>query len=96
MPLKQENNIVHQNVLSALYMDSFDQGQFLWIGTNGGLLRFNKSTNQFLQISTSPQNAIRQILSYEKGKLLVGSWDGGVFLVNRETLLKPPIIGLTW
>jgi signal transduction histidine kinase/ligand-binding sensor domain-containing protein/DNA-binding response OmpR family regulator len=87
-PLKQSINIVHENIIDELYEDSFDNGRYLWLGTDGGLIRFDKNTNQFLFLNTRPQNAIRQIVNYNAEKLLVGSWDGGVFLINRNTCTK--------
>lgn len=56
----------------------------LWIGTNGSLFELDTNNVTFKQIPTDPQNSIRWISEY-KNKLIVGSWDGGIFSINPLT-----------
>ncbi len=82
--LPEPNNPSHQkNRITFLYQDtSFN---YIWIGTNGGAFALNTRNNILTVINSHPQNAVRVILPFEN-KLLVGSWDGGVFLVDPVSL----------
>ncbi|MGC8803608.1 MAG: two-component regulator propeller domain-containing protein, partial [Bacteroidales bacterium] len=72
-----------RNRITCLYVyaDSIN----LWIGANGGLFVLNTTNSMLKGFLTHPQNAIRTMVPLHD-KLLIGSWDGGVFLVNPYTL----------
>lgn len=67
----------------------------LWIGTNGGLFFLNTDNFVLKGIHSHPQNAVRTIIPYHD-KILVGSWDGGVYLVNPQTYLLEKNEDIVW
>lgn len=85
-PPKQE--IVHTNFITDLFQNREEQGKYLWIGTDGGLFKFDLLKKTFLSIPTSPQNSIRTFAALDKEHILVGSFDGGIFLINIITNRK--------
>lgn len=72
-----------RNRITCLYV--YTDSNYLWIGANGGLFVLNTANNMLKGFITHPQNAIRVILPFN-GKLLIGSWDGGVFVVDPHSL----------
>ena len=72
-----------RNRITCLYV--YTDSNYLWIGANGGLFVLNTANNMLKGFITHPQNAIRVIVPLN-GKLLVGSWDGGVFMVDPHAL----------
>jgi signal transduction histidine kinase/ligand-binding sensor domain-containing protein/CheY-like chemotaxis protein/AraC-like DNA-binding protein len=74
-----DNPADQRNKITSIYCS--EDSTHLWLGTNGGLFEINTISLSIKGIMSHPQNAIRAIVPYGK-HLLVGSWDGGVFLVN--------------
>jgi ligand-binding sensor domain-containing protein/signal transduction histidine kinase/DNA-binding response OmpR family regulator len=69
---------------------SEDSDGELWLGTwAGGLVRFNRTTNEFSTYFGSNASTyishIRAIFEYQKNELLIGS-DDGLYLFNKKTL----------
>lgn len=83
--LPEPSNAADQrNRITCLYV--YTDSNNLWIGANGGLFVLNTMNNMLKGFITHPQNAIRVIVPLN-GKLLVGSWDGGVFMVDPYALV---------
>ena len=86
------NEPMNENSLSNNMVNAFaEDGDYLWIGTEGGLNRYNKKDRTFKQfvhdsqISTSiGANAVWAVCKPEKGNLWVGSWAGGLNLFNYK------------
>lgn len=85
------NSSDQRNRITALYVH--DDSLNLWVGTNGGLFVLNTANYMLKGILSHPQNAIRTMVPFENN-LLVGSWDGGVFLVDPRgiKLISNPLI----
>ncbi len=70
----------------SVFEDS--EGTF-WLGTwEGGLVKFNRTSNEFTSFFTSTSETyvthIRAIFEYNKNELLIGS-DDGLYLFNKKT-----------
>ena len=77
----------------------------LWIGTNRGLLRFNRAKNDFELFSrltnelNAPENGIRMMDQDEQGNIWTTSWYGGLSRFNQKLgifdiqLLNTPVKG---
>jgi ligand-binding sensor domain-containing protein len=64
-------------------------GQFLWIGTNGGLVKFDKMTRTYRVFHTStsgiPMNAIMSLNKDQEGGIWVGTRGAGVARLLNNT-----------
>jgi PAS domain S-box-containing protein len=84
-----------KNSLSNNQVNTFlEDNDFLWIGTEGGLNRYNKKDDTFKQYLHDPlnkqsigSNAVWAICKDKKGNLWVGTWGGGLnrFDYKNET-----------
>ncbi|HEY9125430.1 MAG TPA: two-component regulator propeller domain-containing protein, partial [Bacteroidales bacterium] len=79
------NRTSQDKVINCLYHKA--GSKILWVGTNAQLYAYNVEIDEFSEIISFPQNSIR-CLSVLDNKILAGSWDGGVFLVDTLTLKK--------
>lgn len=75
---------LQMNVINYIYAQPGSNK--LWIGTNSPLYELDPETYQFRPVDSFNQNSIRWVSDYPNGKMLVSSWDGGIFLVNPKTL----------
>lgn len=70
------------NVLSIA-----EEGNFLWIGTEGGLVKMNKNNLQMTFYNTAnsklPHNAIRKVIVDQDGSKIVGT-DGGFAIIDPD------------
>ncbi|MBN2635115.1 MAG: hypothetical protein JXR61_02510 [Prolixibacteraceae bacterium] len=83
------------NSLSNNMVNTFmEDGDYMWIGTEGGLNRYNKNDGTFKRFTHDPQspasigsNAVWAICKTTLGDLWVGNWAGGLnlFNYNNET-----------
>lgn len=78
---KTENSIINNSIIS-LYVDKYGM---IWIGTSGGLDRFNPMTNHFDHFLHDPKNSnslgypfVNSIISDSAGSLWFGLWGGGL------------------
>jgi signal transduction histidine kinase/ligand-binding sensor domain-containing protein len=81
-PLKNSLSNMHVNVF-------FEDGDYIWIGTEGGLDRFNKKDKTFKHFVHNPHdprslssNAVWAIEKEKEGLLWIGTWAGGLGLFN--------------
>lgn len=81
-------NSIQNNLVNALY----DDGTFLWIGTEGGLDRYEKATGRFHHYANVPNDphslASNPVLAINKdsfGNLWIGTWGGGLHRYNYKT-----------
>lgn len=78
------------NSISDNHVNAFlEDGDYIWIGTEGGLNRYNKNNGLFkhfthdpLNTSTISSNAIWAIYKDSRENLWVGTWAGGLNLFN--------------
>ncbi|MBN2519470.1 MAG: hypothetical protein JXB17_03110, partial [Bacteroidales bacterium] len=81
-------NSINNNLVNVF----FEEGDYLWIGTEGGLDLLNKTTNTYQHFVYDPDNsqsigsnAVWAIYKDSRNNLWVGTWAGGLNLFNRET-----------
>jgi ligand-binding sensor domain-containing protein len=59
-----------------------DDGNYLWVGTAGGLVKLNKYTGQFIVYdkwnSQLPDNSVQAIAIDEQGNKWIGTYGGGL------------------
>jgi ligand-binding sensor domain-containing protein/signal transduction histidine kinase len=86
------NEPMNKYSLSNNMVNAFmEDGDYLWIGTEGGLSQYNKkdgTVKRFVhdpQISTSiGANAVWAVCKAKQGNLWVGAWSGGLNLFNYK------------
>ncbi len=71
------------NKINCLF--AYPNTNIIWVGSNGGLFTLNTEKLYFTFISSHPQNSIRHFNRF-KNYLIAGSWDGGILLINPNTL----------
>lgn len=85
------NKNLQMNVINFIY--SQPGSKSLWIGTNSPLYELDPDTYEFKIVNSYNQNSIRWLADYSNGKILVSSWDGGVFVVDpAKHILKNDLI----
>jgi ligand-binding sensor domain-containing protein len=82
-------NSLSHNLINWIYED---RSGVVWVGTGGGLNRFNRETNTFTHyqhISDDPEslshNNVTRIYEDRSGMFWVGTGGGGLNLMNRKT-----------
>ncbi len=88
--VNEENNAgirISNNIVNVFYEDE----AYLWIGTEGGLDRYNKETGVTRHFKYDPDNprslgssSIFAITKDSRGNLWVGTWNGGLNLYNYK------------
>ncbi len=85
------------SIVNALYIYCFAQDalrdSIIWIGTRGGLVKFNKQTQKarhyfFHQTENrviNRANPIHAIYAHHDGMVYLGSYNGGLLIFNPET-----------
>jgi signal transduction histidine kinase/ligand-binding sensor domain-containing protein/DNA-binding response OmpR family regulator len=84
LPDYQGERTNQDNIVNTLFY--MPGSSSLWVGTNGALYELDREKLTFSLINSFFQNSIRGLSQYTN-KILVSSWDGGVFLVNPSTHL---------
>lgn len=77
------NTYIQTNVINFIYSQSGDSS--LWVGTNSYLFELDPKTYKFRFVNSYNQRSVRWLAKYNSGKILVSSWDGGVFIANTKT-----------
>lgn len=86
----EPNNInsINDNSVKAF----FDEDDYLWIGTQGGLSRFDKKKKTFKHFVYDPldnrslgANAVLDIYKDSRGNLWIATWAGGLNLYDPKT-----------
>jgi PAS domain S-box-containing protein len=82
------NNSLNNNLVNAF----LEEKNFLWIGTEGGLNRYNKKDNTFKHYVHDPlnkksigSNAVWAICKDKRGNLWIGTWGGGLNRFDYKT-----------
>ncbi len=83
----------NKNSISNDIINTFcEDGDFLWIGTEGGLNIVNRKTGENKVFTYNHQNpnsigsnAIWSIFKDSRGNIWIGTWGGGVNLFHRES-----------
>ncbi|MBN2009018.1 response regulator [candidate division KSB1 bacterium] len=78
--------------LSNNFVNAFlEDGDSIWIGTEGGLNLFNKRDKTFAHFINDPHNpntlssnAVWSLCKDDQQKLWVGTWEGGLNLLDRK------------
>ncbi|HEX3006611.1 MAG TPA: two-component regulator propeller domain-containing protein, partial [Bacteroidales bacterium] len=78
-----EHKALQMNVINYIYAQPGSNK--LWIGTNSPLYELDTDTYRFRVVNCFNQNSIRWISAYANDKMLVSSWDGGIFLFNPRS-----------
>lgn len=82
----------NKNSLSNNMVNAFmEDGDYLWIGTEGGLNQYNKKDGTFKRFVHDPQistsigaDAVWAVCKAKQGNLWVGAWAGGLNLFNYK------------
>jgi signal transduction histidine kinase/ligand-binding sensor domain-containing protein/CheY-like chemotaxis protein len=82
-----------KNSIGNNHVNAFlEEDNYLWIGTEGGLDRYNKKTGKFAHYQSDQGNpgslggyAVYSIFKDSRGNLWVGAWSGGLNLYNYTT-----------
>lgn len=80
------------NTIKCITQD-IQNDSILWLGTRGGLIRFNKQTGRMLhyyfvhpnRIIMRNTNPVTHILAHEDGKIYLGTWNGGLLVFDPKT-----------
>lgn len=83
-----------QNTIHAIVQDK--QG-FLWLGTDGGLVRFDGSVFKTFNQENTPtliNNAIRALAVASDGALWLGTYGGGITVLKKGLMQKYPGQGI--
>ncbi len=81
-------NSLNSNLVWRIYKDL---SETIWIGTRGGLSRFNRETRNFQKYTPSGSlyvagdNEILSIHEDADGELWLGTWSGGLFKMDKQT-----------
>jgi len=83
-----QENIYSSNLVNCILEDS----TFIWIGTETGLLQYNKKQKSYNQIENNSKSnkgivgcAVYAIKNDSKGNLWIGTWSGGLNRYNYRT-----------
>jgi ligand-binding sensor domain-containing protein/signal transduction histidine kinase len=87
-----KNEPGNKNSLSNNMVNVFmEDGDYLWIGTEGGLNQYNKKDGTFKRFVHDPQiytsigaDAVWAVCKDKQGNLWVGTWAGGLNLFNYK------------
>jgi ligand-binding sensor domain-containing protein/signal transduction histidine kinase len=81
-------NSLNSDFVSAL----LEEGPVLWIGTEGGLTRFDRNRGTFRHFVHDPRDgrsigsdAVWKIFRDSRGDLWIGTWGGGLNLLDRSS-----------
>ena len=84
---KNKNSLINNQVNAFL-----EEKDFLWIGTEGGLDRYNKISKSFKHFVHNPldktsigSNAVWSIYKDKRGNLWIGTWGGGLNKFDYKT-----------
>ncbi len=81
-------NSLKSNLVWRIYKDL---SETIWIGTRGGLSRFNRETRNFQKytpagsLNVAGDNEILSIHEDADGELWLGTWSGGLFKMDKQT-----------
>jgi len=85
-----DSTSLSDNLVTSIYEDSASRNM-LWIGTGGGLNRFDRATERFTHFVNDPKNphslsnnSIRSIYEDHAGTLWIGTSGGGLNKFDRE------------
>ncbi|MBN2347262.1 MAG: response regulator [Bacteroidales bacterium] len=88
----QESFDNSESIKSSLVNSFFEEKDYLWIGTEGGLDRYNKKTGKYSHYEYDVQdpssiggNPIYAIYKDHRGNLWIGTWAGGLYLFDYKT-----------
>ncbi|MFO7659246.1 MAG: two-component regulator propeller domain-containing protein, partial [Bacteroidales bacterium] len=84
----KDNNSLNNSLVNVFSED----GDYLWIGTEGGLNRYNKNDGTFKHFINDPllptsigANAVWALCKDKTGNLWIGTWAGGLNLFDNKT-----------
>lgn len=88
----EKNNNIKNSIVNNRVNVIYEEENFLWIGTEGGLSRYNKKKGTYTHYkhynndpSSIGGDAIYSIYKDSKGNLWFGAWTGGLNRYNYET-----------
>ncbi len=86
--IQGSNKSIGNNLVNAFFEDS----TYLWVGTEGGLNRFDKEDREWKHYNyehndqrSLASDPVFKIYSDSRGNLWIGSWAGGLNLYNPKT-----------
>lgn len=86
-----DRNLLSHNRIRCIYED---KEHFIWIATDGSILRYDESTRQFIHYkiidATGKRNAnwAYDLFEDEKGRLWIATYMGGLFVVDKKDLIN--------
>jgi signal transduction histidine kinase/ligand-binding sensor domain-containing protein/DNA-binding response OmpR family regulator len=89
--ISKGKNIDH-SIIDNQINTFLDETEYLWIGTESGLSRYNKKTKRYTHFRYDPKNihsigsdAVSIIYRDKQNQLWIGCWNGGLNLFNEKT-----------
>ena len=71
-----------------------DKNGYLWIGTDGGIVKYNGRQFRVFNTSNTPNlnsNSITAIIQSSKGEIWIGTYGGGLTIFSDGKFSKPPL-----
>jgi ligand-binding sensor domain-containing protein/signal transduction histidine kinase/DNA-binding response OmpR family regulator len=81
-------NSLNSNLVWRIYKD---YSETIWIGTRGGMSRFNRETMNFRtykpanNTNTAGDNEILSVFEDSDGDIWMGTWSGGLFKMDKQS-----------
>ncbi|PXY39737.1 hybrid sensor histidine kinase/response regulator [Flavobacterium cheongpyeongense] len=88
------NNSINSNLIYVVYVDSHNR---LWVGTDEGLCIYNRDLNTFENIDLQKKTgkeaviSVKSIIEDNNGNLFLGTFNGGLLRLNKESRKITPI-----
>ncbi len=90
--LISKRNDINHSIIDNNVNTFLDEKEYLWIGTENGLSRYNKKTKHYTHFRHNSNNthsigsdAVYAIYRDKQNQLWIGCWNGGLNLFNEKT-----------
>ena len=92
--IASDSTSLNNSLVYTLFIDSSKQ---LWIGTESGLNLYDRDHDRFIEITLNPiiskqkSQSVYSIIEHENGKLLIGTGDYGLIVLDPNTLVPQKV-----
>lgn len=93
--IRNDDTSINNSLVYTMFMDSSNR---LWAGTEDGLNVYNKGLNRFIKVNLTKESNIDRklnvcaIVENNKGILIIGTNNQGLFKLDAKTLKSEPIV----